>query len=124
MKRVGFGLSFVFLLAAAAWGQATAGMGALSGTVRDSSGAIIPGAKVVISNPSLGLTRELNTTDAGLFAMPSLVPSSGYKVSVTKEGFSPYATAELTIQVGQTLDLNVQLSIGAATQQVEVVAAA
>jgi hypothetical protein len=108
----------------AMWGQATAGLGAMSGTVRDASGAAVPGAKVVVSNPSLGFTRDLVTTDGGIFAAPALVPASGYKVSVSKAGFAPYAAADLAVQVGQTLDLSVQLSVGTITQQLEVVTAA
>ncbi len=119
-----FALSIGLLAAVAAWGQATAGLGALSGTVRDASGAAVPGAKVVVSNSGLGLTRELRTTDSGLFAAPALTPAAGYKVEVTKEGFNTYTAPNLTVQVGQTLDLNVQLAVGAATQQVEVVASA
>ena len=124
MKRIIWAIPAMWLLAAAAWGQATAGMGAMSGTVRDASGATVPGARVVVSNPALGLTRELSTTDAGLFAAPALVPASGYHVSVTKDGFAPFQAANVTVQVGQTLDLNVQLNVGSATQQVEVVATA
>jgi len=114
----------VFLACVAAWGQATAGLGAISGTVRDASGAPVPAAKVTVSNPALGLTRELSTTDAGIFAAPALVPAEGYKVSVNKEGFTPYQTADLAVMVGQTLNLNLVLTVGALTQQVEVVAAA
>ena len=49
--------SVLAALAAAAWGQATAGLGAISGTVRDASGSAIPEAKVVVSNSALGVTR-------------------------------------------------------------------
>ncbi len=124
MKRSIVAISALLLATAAAWGQATAGMGAMSGIVRDASGATVPGARVIVTNPALGLTRELNTTDAGLFAAPGLVPAAGYRVAVTKEGFAPFAAANLTVEVGQTVDLNVQLNVGSATQQVEVVASA
>jgi hypothetical protein len=112
------------LLAAAAWAQATAGLGAISGTVRDASGATVGGAKVAVTNSGLGLTRELNTTDAGAFAAPGLVPADGYKVTVTKQGFAPYEAANLVLMVGQNLSLRVTLTVGAMTQQVEVSAAA
>jgi hypothetical protein len=72
-----------------AWGQA-AGLGGISGTVHDATGSIVPGARVTVSNASLGITRDLNTTDGGIFAAPALVPASGYKVSVSKSGFAPY----------------------------------
>ncbi len=103
-----------------AWGQA-AGLGGISGTVRDASGSAVPGAKVLVSNPQLGFKRELTTTDAGIFAAPALTPGDGYEVSVNKQGFSPYEAKGLTVRVGETTDLNVPISVGAMTQAVEVV---
>jgi hypothetical protein len=124
MNRALFPVILVSLLCVSAWGQATAGRGAISGTVRDASGATIAGAKVVVSNPTLGLNRELTTTDAGIFAAPALIPTDGYKVAVSKQGFAPYEAAGLVIQVGQTVDLHVALAVGAISQQVEVIGAA
>ncbi len=112
------------LLAAAAWGQATAGLGGISGTVRDASGSPVPAAKVVVSNTSLGLTRELATTDAGIFSAPALVPSGGYKVSINKAGFAAYEANEISVQVGETVNLSVALTVGAVTQTVDVTATA
>jgi len=123
--RKGFASCFCALVFTAnVYAQATAGLGAISGTVRDASGSAVPGAKVVVSNPSLGLTRELETTDAGIFAAPSLVPSQGYKVTVSKQGFSTYEANDLVLQVGQVLNLNIALAVGAMSQAVEVTAAA
>src|SRR5579872_1637063 len=124
MSRILLVALLVLLFTVAAWGQATAGYGAISGTVRDASGAAIPGAKVTVSNPSLGLTRELTTTEAGIFAAPALVPGTGYKVSINQQGFAPYEAAGLTVQVGQVLNLNIALTVGSISQQVEVTAAA
>ena len=111
-------LSLVFSISA--WAQATAGMGAISGTVVDASGAPVAAAKVVVSNPSLGVTRELSTTAAGVFSAPALVPERGYKVSVEKQGFSTYTADGLVVQVGQVVDLNVALVVGSITQHVDV----
>src|SRR5271157_3947966 len=85
------------VLTAPAFAQATAAFGTVSGTVLDASGAPVPGARVAVSNSSLGLNRELPTTDGGIFMAPALVPAQGYKVSVTKEGFTPYASAEFEV---------------------------
>src|SRR5206468_6679586 len=76
--------------AAGAFAQATAGLGSVSGTVRDASGASVPGATVIISNESKGIKRTMTTTEAGVFAAPALVPASGYSIVVTKQGFSEY----------------------------------
>ena len=94
-----------------------AGMGAISGTVRDASGAVVPDAQVVVSNESRGIKRTINTTEAGVFAAPSLVPAPGYSLMVTKQGFSNYEIKDLQVQVGQNIDLAVLLTVaGSATQ--------
>jgi outer membrane receptor protein involved in Fe transport len=105
-------------------GQATAGMGSLSGVVTDASGAALAGASVVVSNPQKGITRAMLTTQAGLFSAPALVPSDGFMVRVEKQGFAPYEAADLTVQVGENLDLHVQLKLGGVKETVEVSAAA
>jgi hypothetical protein len=106
------------------WCQATAGHGAISGTVLDASGAPVPGAKVVVANQKLGLNRELTTTNAGVFNAPALVPDPGYKVTVEKQGFASYEADNLVLQVGQILDLHVVLAVGAMSQKVDVTAEA
>jgi hypothetical protein len=110
------GLAFSF----AVFGQATAGLGAISGTVLDASHAPIAGAKVVVSNASLGINRELLTSSAGVFSAPALVPERGYKVTVEMQGFAPYSAVGLAVQVGQVLDLNISLSVGSIAQHVDV----
>src|SRR3954451_10021911 len=87
-----------------------AGMGAISGTVRDASGAVVPDAQVVVSNESKGIRRSLHTTEAGVFAAPSLVPAPGYTVTVTKQGFANYEVKDVPVQVGQNVDLPVLLT--------------
>src|SRR3954454_1075142 len=101
-----------------------AGMGAISGTVRDASGAVIPDAQVVVSNESKGIKRTIRTTEAGVFAAPSLVPAAGYVVNVTKQGFSNYEVRDVQVQVGQNIDLAVLLSVAGAATQVQVEATA
>jgi hypothetical protein len=116
--------SLGLVLSLACFGQATAGLGAISGTVLDASGAPVPGAKVVVSNPTLGLNRDMTTTGAGIFIAPGLVPEKAYKVTVDKAGFSNYQADNLVVKVGETLNLNITIAVGAMTQQVEVTAAA
>ncbi|HTS30215.1 MAG TPA: TonB-dependent receptor [Bryobacteraceae bacterium] len=116
-------LLLLVIFALAAWGQATAGLGGISGTVRDATNSPVPGAKVVVANPQLGFRRELTTTEAGIFAAPALTPAEGYSVSVTKEGFAPYEAKNLVVRVGETTDISVPIAVGAISQAVEVVAA-
>ncbi|HWZ33269.1 MAG TPA: carboxypeptidase regulatory-like domain-containing protein [Bryobacteraceae bacterium] len=111
-----------FLISASAWCQATAGLGTISGTVRDASGSAVPAAKVVVSNTALGVTREIVTTDAGIFVAPALVPATGYKVKIEKAGFAAYEAVDISLQVGETVNLSVALTVGAVTQSVDVTA--
>ena len=76
------------VLTAPVFAQATAAFGTVSGTVLDASGAPVPTAKVTVSNASLGLNREITTTDGGIFVAPALVHGGGYKVTVGKVGFA------------------------------------
>jgi hypothetical protein len=124
MKTLLRAASVLCVSALAAWGQATAGLGAISGTVRDSSGSPVPAAKVVVTNSALGLTRELSTTDAGLFSAPALTPNGGYKVAVSKQGFANYEAGNLVVQVGSVVNLNITIAVGSISTQVDVAAAA
>ena len=109
---------------AGAYAQATAGLGSVSGTVRDATGAVIPGATVVVANEGMGIRRNMNTTDAGIFAAPALTPASGYSITVTKQGFATYEVKDFAILVGQNVDFKVGLQIGSATTKVDVTAEA
>ncbi|MBZ5626327.1 MAG: TonB-dependent receptor [Acidobacteriia bacterium] len=104
--------------------QSTGGLAGISGVLRDPSGAVIPGAKVVISSESLGTIRTLTTNEAGLFAAPALPPGQGYRVSITAAGFAGYELKDIVLQVGQNLDLNVSVAVATSTTQLEVTTAA
>ena len=92
--------------------------------VRDQSGAVVPKANVVISSTSQGTIRNLSTNDAGLFTAPALVPGPGYQVTVTAAGFTQYEAKSLDLQVGQNMDLKINLTVGPTTTSVEVTSAA
>jgi hypothetical protein len=109
---------------AGAYAQATAGLGAVSGTVRDASGAVIPGATVVVANDSKGIKRTMTSTDAGVFAAPALVPSPGYSIMVTKQGFATYEVKDFEILVGQNVDFRIGLQVGSGSTKVDVTAEA
>jgi hypothetical protein len=116
--------SLFLFLSACALAQSAGGVAGISGVVRDQSGAVVPKARVVISSESQGTIRTLSTNDAGIFSAPALVPGPGYQVAVTATGFTPYEAKSLELQVGQNLDLKVNLAIGQTNASVEVTAAA
>lgn len=123
-RRILLSLCILAVFSVGVYAQAVAGLGAISGVVRDASGASVPGAKVVVSNESRGIRRSLESNDAGAFSAPALVPSQGYSVTVDKEGFSKWEIRDVEILVGQTMSLNISLDVAAATTQVDVTAAA
>src|ERR1700738_359140 len=71
----------------------------LSGTVADSSGASITGAKIEITNVQTGIVRTVITNSSGFYSAPSLPPGS-YTVSVAQEGFSTEVRTGITLDVG------------------------
>ncbi|PWU01362.1 MAG: hypothetical protein C5B51_22885 [Terriglobia bacterium] len=112
------------LLAAGASAQSTAGFAAISGVVRDATGATVPAARITVSNESKGITRNLTATDAGLFVVPNLPPGPGYRVTVAAQGFSNFEASNLELAVGQNVDIAVALAVETATTRVEVIATA
>ncbi len=99
---------------------AQAGNGGITGTVRDASGSPVPNATVTVENTDKGIKRDLQTTGAGVFNAPSLVPAAGYSIEVSAAGFAKYDAQNVTVQVGANVDLDVVLQVASATTTVEV----
>jgi hypothetical protein len=124
MRKVLASTICALVFVAGAYAQATAGLGSVSGTIRDASGAVIPGATVVVANDGKGIRRTMNSTEAGVFAAPALTPSSGYSLTVTKQGFSTYEIKDFEITVGQNVDFKVGMQVGSANTRLDVTAEA
>lgn len=120
LSRILYVAISVFIFSASAFGQAVAGFGGISGTVRDASGSVIPGAAVVVANESKGIRRNLTSNDAGVFAAPALVPAEGYTVDVSLQGFAASSNKNVTVQVGQQVDLNIVLQVSTSATEVQV----
>lgn len=95
----------------------------LSGTVTDSTGAVVPKAEVAIKNEGTGETRSVVTDAAGFYSAPNLVPGK-YDVTVSATGFSTAVQNGVTLTVGAQQLLNISMKIGQVSQKVEVTAAA
>ncbi|HWQ55787.1 MAG TPA: carboxypeptidase regulatory-like domain-containing protein [Bryobacteraceae bacterium] len=91
--------------------QSVAGLGAISGSVRDATGAGVPGAEVVVTDQSKGIRRTLTSNEAGVFTANSLVPSSGYSVIVKKTGFADFQLSKVEVLVGQNVQFTVLLQV-------------
>jgi outer membrane receptor protein involved in Fe transport len=117
-------LSTSFLCGVNAYAQSVAGLGAISGTVRDASGGAVANAEVVVTNESKGIRRTLTTTAAGVFAALSLVPATGYSVTVNNSGFNPYELKDIQVLVGQNIGLDIPLTVAGTATQIQVEATA
>lgn len=96
--------------------------GAITGTVTDASGAVVPNAHITVIQKSTNSSYKVETSSAGDFTLPGL-PIGAYQVTVEKEGFKTHITDDLAVTPGGAASLNVALVVGTATQTVEVSAA-
>src|ERR1700689_911167 len=96
--------------------------GAITGTVSDPSGAVIPNAQVTLTNTDQGLTLTTTTNGSGVYTF-SPVRIGHYSVSAAAPGFTTTKQSNLQVAVGQQLQVNVQLKPGAESQTVEVTTA-
>src|SRR5262249_37851642 len=91
----------------------------ITGTVTDKSGAVIPEAKVVVTNIRTQAVRETKTTGDGHYTAPYL-PVGQYEVAVEKAGFRRAQVKEVTLRVGFIATVDVSLEPGAVTEAVDV----
>ena len=110
----------LYLFAVTLSAQTSAGNGAISGSVSDSSGAVIAGAQVKLDNDKLGIHRDLKTTSGGVFSAPALPPNSGYQLTITAPNFTEFEQTNVTVLVGQNVSIPVVLSIKAGSTQIQV----
>jgi outer membrane receptor protein involved in Fe transport len=101
----------------------TAGAGTLTGTVTDTSGAVVPEAHVVAHNEDTGADREVSTNGAGIY-VAAFLPPGHYEVSATKPGFVKVLRKGLTLQVGQILTIDLGLSLQSTQEELAVTAEA
>ena len=91
--------------------------GSIGGTVRDSSGAAVSGAVVTVKNLETGAARTLTTANDGRFSAPS-VPVGEYSVSVARDGFQTQERTGVSLVVGQSLQLDFELGVGAVREEI------
>ena len=96
----------------------TTGSSSITGTVADQSGAVVPGATVVIRNPVSQYTRTTTTDDTGKFTFPN-VPINPYHMTVNITGFAPYAQ-DIDVRSAVPMNLKVALQISSTAENVTV----
>jgi hypothetical protein len=96
--------------------------GTLSGTVYDRSGAVVPGAEVVLKNQASGDVRTAMADSSGRFVITAIQPAN-YSVNITAKGFTTWQENDIVMNQGDTRDIpNIKLQIGNVSSQVEVIA--
>ena len=115
-------LSLPFVLASASllWAQVTSGT--IFGRVKDSSGAYIPGATVIVRSPATGAQRTVNTSDSGDFVVPNMLPGT-YTITVEAKGFKKLETKGVVLSAADKLNAGeLTLPLGTTTESVTVTA--
>ena len=106
-------------LAASAAAQSVSGT--ILGTVTDSSGATVPGAKVTLVNEGTGLTRVLTADSNGEYTAPAL-PTGHYTITSEMTGFKTVALSNVEVGVDQRVRINIKHEVGAMNESISVTA--
>ena len=120
-KQLGVLIALIFLFSCATNAQIRSAT--ITGTVTDASGAVVPGAQVVVTDQQTGVANTTQTTGAGQYTVPYL-PAGTYTVAVSVSGFVPYRQTGLALATAQTVRVDVSLKVGAVESAIEVAAQA
>src|SRR5262245_58974910 len=115
-RRFSSVLSLVFLVVVPTFAQTQAG---ISGVIQDSTGAIIPGVTVTITNPGTNFVRSAISNEAGVYNLPGLQPGR-YNMKVELPGFRPITQNDVELQIQQSARIDFTLQVGELSQTVEV----
>ena len=122
LSAIATGVLFVMLATTApAWAQISTAE--INGRVSDSSGAVLPGATVTMTQTATGLTRTVVTDASGLYLISNL-PTGPYRLDVSLQGFRSYVQTGLVLQVGASPTVNATLALGSVEESITVEAAA
>src|SRR5690349_18534045 len=91
--------------------------GSISGTVADTSGAVVPGASVTITDTRTNVRRDATTNSAGFYTVGGLIPDP-YSVSAEARGFKRAERSAFTLEVAQAAQIDLQLQIGDVSEAV------
>jgi hypothetical protein len=114
-------LAALFVLLSIGIGSAFAqsDRGTIRGTVTDPTGAVVPNARVILTGAETGETREVTTSDEGVYVFPELRPAT-YNISVEATGFNRTTINDFKVAVQVTHTLNIEIAVGVITNQVTV----
>ena len=121
MKRrvVSIVIITVLLQGGCLFAQSEIGSATLNGVVTDPSNAVVAGAKVTVHSAATGLTRSMETTNAGLYRFGGL-PAGNYDLTIEAPGFKTAAQKEILLTVGAVVTIDAKLEVGGITETVSV----
>jgi len=96
--------------------------GTLQGIVKDPTGAVVPDAKVTVTNIQTGESRVVTTDESGRYVYLFVLPGN-YRITVEKAGFQTLRQENVRVEVGQNRSVDLTLAVGAITEQIRVEAA-
>src|SRR5262245_1085087 len=111
MKRLVLQMITLLVLLSGGVVSAQVTTGTISGTVRDSTGAVLPGVQVVILNEATGISRTVQTDASGRYTALSLGLGS-YRVTTTQSGFQTQVRTGIVLTVGREAVVDLTLSVG------------
>src|SRR6266487_2848077 len=112
-QRFVFCVVLVSLIAIPAWPQASTG--SVSGTVRDQSGAAIPGASVTLTNTATNVAAKSTTNESGFYRFPGINPGQ-YSLTADTAGMQKFE-GNLTVQVQESTVVDITMKVGAASTE-------
>ena len=121
LKYINLGLMFAVFCCASPLCLAQLDRGIISGVVTDPSGSVIAGARVTATNSATGTQSSTVTTGAGAYTIPALVAGQ-YSVTVVAPNFSELIRNGITVSVGESASVDLQLAVGHATTSITVTA--
>src|SRR2546422_537445 len=120
MKRIVIGvwsaLPFFVLTSSSVWAQATA---QISGAVRDSSGAVLPGVEITATQTETGVARMTVTNETGAYVLSNLAVGP-YRLEAALQGFRTFVQTGIVLQVNASPVINLVLEVGQVSEHVEV----
>jgi Carboxypeptidase regulatory-like domain/TonB dependent receptor len=115
----GFKALALLIIAAACLSAQTARSGAISGTITDPTGAVVPGATVVVHNEDTSADRSLVSNEAGVYSATFLQPGH-YEVTASKTGFNKSEHQGILLEVGRSLSIDFAFTVQAGAEAVTV----